>query len=170
MAWVRLRCWIPNKYRIDTIRPLPPGSKMSQQRSTGSASGLWATTFRQPSSTDRVRVGAEPDCLRSRVIDHVAHRQPSALGDGCNAEKFLTGRIEADKSIRLRTGLNAPDAILIVRRHRVRERASTLRQRPLRELAASRIKAPEHASCVVAVPDAAICRDSHAPGTSPLVG
>src|ERR687896_1458748 len=67
---------------------------------------------------DGVLVGAEPDRLRPRVEDHVANRAAAARDLGRREEAPAAG-IEADEAVRLRSGLDEPDAAAVIDRHRV---------------------------------------------------
>ena len=78
-------------------------------------------------------------------------------------------RIEADKPVRLPSGLDEPQPVVVVHRHRVGQRHAATRHSPLAHQAAYRIELAEEAAHVVHVPHRTIAGERDATATGPKI-
>src|SRR5690606_7421747 len=110
-------------------------------------------------TSDRIGIGPEPDHAGLRIEDHVAHGPAPAFDFG-DPEEGLTGGIESDKPVRVRSRFDEPDPVLIVDGHRIRSRGLASGRLPLLHVAGSRVEAAKVSLRIVHVPHGAVARDA----------
>src|SRR5690554_8088451 len=102
-------------------------------RNTRPSSSAPSSRSAERGTADRVGVGAEPERAGGGIEDHVADGAAAALGRTA-VEERLRRRIEADEAVRRIAGLEEPEPVAVVLRHRVGAGLRAARQRPLLDL------------------------------------
>lgn len=71
-------------------------------------------------AANRAAITTKPNRARVLVEDHVTHRVWCGWTEVGTREELRCARIEPNEAIRLRSGFNKPESIIVVHRHSVR--------------------------------------------------